>query len=117
MISVFTFDASISLKLVGNRGESMEGNSQGEMVTPCKVTTCLSLSPQPKVSSHLTCYATCWYGVKGIEVDQSCFKSFTGLRSGSLKYAPAREFAEEIHDYGEYCKYGHVCQAMAKAYP
>ena len=36
---------------------------------------------------------------------------FTGLRSGSLK---AREFAEEIHDYGEFCKYRHVNQAMAK---
>ena len=34
-------------------------------------------------------------------------------RSGSLNYAPA----EEIHDYGEFCKYWHVDQAMAKAYP
>ena len=50
-------------------------------------------------------------------VDQSCFKSFTGLRSGSLKCAPAREFAEEIHDYREHCKYQYVNQAMAKAYP
>ena len=62
-------------------------------------------------------HATCWYVVKGTEVDQSCFKSFTGLRSGSLNHDPAREFAEEIHDYGEYYKYGHVLQAMAKAYP
>ena len=30
------------------------------------------------------------------------------LRSGSLKYVPAREFAEEIHNYGEFCKYQHV---------
>ena len=30
---------------------------------------------------------------------------------------PAREFAEEIHDYGEHCKYQHVDQAIAKAYP
>ena len=28
-----------------------------------------------------------------------------------------REFAEEIHDYGEYCKYGQVRQTIAKAYP
>jgi len=38
-------------------------------------------------------HATCWYGFKRTEVDQSCFKTFTGLRSGSLKYAPARQFA------------------------
>jgi hypothetical protein len=54
--------------------------------------------------SHLMRHATCWYGVKGNMVDQSCFKSFTGLRSGSLK------FGEEIHDYEEYYKYGHVRQ-------
>ena len=83
----------------------MEGNSQGVMVTPCKVTTCPSLLPQPKVSSHPTCHSTCWYGMKGTKVDQSCFKSYTRLKSISLKYAPSREFAEEIHDYGEHCKY------------
>ena len=37
--------------------------------------------------------------------------------SGSLKYAPTREFAEEIHGFVEYCKYGHVHQAIAKANP
>jgi hypothetical protein len=30
---------------------------------------------------------------------------------------PHREFADKIHDYGKYYKYGHVPQAMAKAYP
>ena len=55
-----------------------------------------------------------WYGVKGTEVDQSYFKSFTGLMSG---YAPTRKFAEDIHGYGEYCKYGHIRQAIAKANP
>ena len=25
------------------------------------------------VSSHPMCHAICWYGVKGTEVDQSCF--------------------------------------------
>ena len=87
-----------------HQGGSMESNPQGEMATPCKVTPCLSLSPQPMVSSHPTGHATCWYGVKGTKADQSCFKSFTGLRSGSLK------FGEEIHDYEEYYKYGHVRQ-------
>ena len=39
------------------------------------------------------------------------------IRSRSLKYSPARKFPEEIHDYGEHYKYGHVHQVMAKAYP
>ena len=69
------------------------------------------------LTSHPMRHTTCWYGFKRTEVDQSCFKTFTGLRSGSLKYAPAREFANEIHNYGEHCKYWHVNQAMAKAYP
>ena len=30
---------------------------------------------------------------------------------------PAREFTEEIHGFREYCKYGHVRQAIAKANP
>jgi len=45
------------------------------------------------LTSHPMRHATCWYGFKRTEVDQSCFKTFTGLRSGSLKYAPARQFA------------------------
>ena len=44
-------------------------------------------------------------------------KSFGFTRSGSLNHAPAREFTKEIHDFREYCKYGHVRQAMAKANP
>ena len=60
-----------------------------------------------QLSSHPARHATCWSGVKGNEVDQSCFKSFTGLRSGSLKYAPSMG----------YCIYGQVRKAMAKAYP
>ena len=70
----------------------------------------MSLSPQP--TGILTSDALCH-----LMVDQSCFKSFAGLRSGSLKCAPAREFAEKIHDYGEHCKYQYVDRAMAKAYP
>ena len=31
-------------------------------------------------------------------------------------YAPLKEFMAEIHDHGEYCKYGHIHQAIAKAY-
>ena len=35
----------------------------------------------------------------------------------SLNHAPAREFAEEIHGFGENCKYKHIPQAIAKANP
>ena len=46
------------------------------MVPPCKVAPvclyCLNL-----VSSHLTGHATCWYRVKGTEVDESCFNDPT----------------------------------------
>ena len=31
-------------------------------------------------------------------------------------YAPTRKFAEDIHGYGEFCKYGHIRQAMVKGY-
>ena len=61
------------------------------------------------------CHLLVWG--EGNQVDQSCFKSFNGLRSRSLNHAPTREFEEEIHDYGEFSKYRYVDQAMAKAYP
>ena len=40
-----------------------------------------------------------------------------GSRPMSLNHAPTREFAEEIHGFGEYCKYQNVPQAIAKANP
>ena len=54
------------------------------------------------------------------EVEQSCFRSGVYIpeqRSHTLKYAPAREFAEGCHDHGELCKYGHVRQAYHRQEP
>ena len=60
--------------------------------------------------------ALCYMPHFGSSTESYCFKSFLiRIRifdSGSLKYAPTREFAKEI-----YCKYKHVHQAIAKAYP
>ena len=39
-----------------------------------------------------------WPGVRVIEVDKSCFKSFAGLRSFLLNQALARDFVEGGHD-------------------
>ena len=41
-----------------------------------------------------------WPGIRVNEVDQSCFKSFTGLRSCFLNQAPAREFVEKVTTMG-----------------
>ena len=51
-------------------------------------------------------------------VDQSCFNDpVKWIKAWVSELPPAMEFAEEIHGFLEYCKYGHVRQAMAKAYP
>ena len=51
-------------------------------------------------------------------VDQSCFNDpVKWIKVWVSEPCTAREFTEEIHDYGEYCKYQHVDQAMKKAYP
>ena len=34
------------------------------------------------------------------------------IPSSTLKYAPARKFAEGCHHHGELCEYGKVCQAI-----
>ena len=56
------------------------------------------------------------YGVKGTEVDQSCFKSITGYIRVSELNTSARKVTEEIHDIGEPCKYQHVDQATGIQY-
>ena len=54
--------------------KSMEGNLQGKgKIPPCKITTCLSLSLHLWAFSQPRRHITQWCGVKGTEVDQSCF--------------------------------------------
>ena len=53
---------------------------------------------------------------KGTEVDQSCFNDpVKWIKDQVSEPPPAKEFAEEIHGFGEYYKYRHVCQAIATA--
>ena len=53
-----------------------------------------------------------WPGVRVNEVDQSCFESFIGLRSGLLNRMPPRNGAQRGgQNHGDHCKYRHINQA------
>ena len=68
----------------------------------------------PKTPCHL-----CRYGVKGTKVDESCFNDPVKWDQSPCLWTAllVRDSAVEIHGFREYCKYGHVRQAIAKANP